>query len=64
MRPAQVNLTCQHCRYQWLEPITTLVAAEVVVYRDEEQVARRRLDCPNCGNGVVVKVPSVWLEHD
>jgi hypothetical protein len=64
MRPEKVNLTCKHCGHEWLQPTITLIAAQVVVYRDDEEIVKRRLPCPNCDKGVIVDVPKRWLEHD
>jgi ribosomal protein S27AE len=36
----------------------------VIVYRENEDIVKRRLDCPNCDKGVIVDVPKGWLDHE
>ena len=63
MKPEKVKVVCKHCGNEWLEPTSSLRAVQVVVYRGGQTV-KRRLDCPNCGKGVVLEVPKDWLEDE
>lgn len=62
MRPEKVNLVCAYCKHTWLEQTTTILSAQAVIYRNDEETVKRRLDCPNCGRGVEVKIPKGWVE--
>jgi DNA-directed RNA polymerase subunit RPC12/RpoP len=64
MRPEKVNLVCNHCGFKWLESTTFIITAPVIVYRENEDIVKRRLDCPNCDKGVIVDVPKGWLDHE
>lgn len=64
MRPEKVNLTCNHCGHQWLQATNTILYADALIYKGGADDIERRLDCPNCDKGVIVKVPRAWLEHD